>query len=438
VIVAAAQRRHPYGPPANQCDERSSLWYAYLVPTTIRTLTPDEWPLVVEVDSNAFGFTVEPEIMEEEKSVVEWERLSGSFDGDALVGLAAIYSFDVSVPGGRQPVAAVTWVGVLPTHRRRGVLTGLMTHQLHGLHDTGVEPVAMLWASEPVIYGRFGYGLASLRLALTVPRSPSAVRRDALDGVDLRLRLHPAEDWKAVRPAYEAMAATRPGMIWRNDTWHERGVQDVASAREGYSALRCVVAEDDDDIHGYARYATKQNWQAGGPNGTVRVRELVAADTATEAALLRYLADLDLMAEVELWNLPVDDAAWHLLTDPRRAQPRVSDGLYLRLVDVDRALATRGYTTDVDVVLDVRDPFCPWNEGRWRLRGGPEGATCERTDADADLALPVTSLGGAYLGGTTLAELGRARLVEEVRPGALAAASRAFAHDPKPWCPFIF
>jgi predicted acetyltransferase len=407
-------------------------------PYPIRILTADDWPAALHVDSNAFGMAVDEEGEKEQLRFVEWGRWIGAFDDSDLVGLTAVYSFTMSLPGGAQPVAGVTWVGVLPTHRRRGILRSLMTEQLHGLHETGAEPWAALWASEPVIYGRFGYGLASRKLTLVVPRSADAVRSDAPYDPALRVRLNPVEDWKPTAPVYETLTATRPGLVHRTEQWHERSVLDLPSMREGRSPLRCVVAEDAGGVRGYARYAVKAAWGPAGSGSTVHVRELVSVDPAAHAALLRYLCDLDLTAEVELWNLPEDDPAWFLLTDFRRAVPRANDALHVRLVDVDRSLSQRTYETELDVVLDVDDQLCPWNSGRWRLRGGPDGATCERTTGPADVALPVVALGSAYLGGPTLLELSRAGLVREQRAGALAAASAAFAHDPKPWTAFVF
>lgn len=404
----------------------------------IRPLVPDEWPAVLHVDGSAFGAPWDEAVNEADLRTVEWGRWTGAFDGDDLVGTAAIYSFTMSVPGGAQPVAGVTWVGVLPTHRRRGILRSLMAHQLHGLHDQGAEAWAALWASEPAIYGRFGYGAASNRLTLTVQRSDRAVRLEAPRDPGLRLRLHPVDDWKAVAQVYESFAATRPGVVRRTDAWQERAVLDLPSQREGRSPLLCVVAEDASGIRGYARYGVKSDWSTGTAGGKVHVRELVAADPAAHAELLRYLCDLDLTSVVDLWNVPVDDPAWHWLTDIRRAAPRVSDALYVRLVDLDRALVQRTYTTEVDVVLDVSDDLCPWNAGRWRLQGGPEGATCTRTTDGADVSVPVASLGAAYLGGPTLLELARAGLAREERAGALAATGRAFAHDPAPWTAFVF
>jgi predicted acetyltransferase len=407
-------------------------------PYPIRALTDDDWPDLVDVDSNAFGNTFAPELLETERELHEAGRTIGAFDGSTLAGIATAYSFDLTVPGAVVPAAGVSWVGVLPTHRRRGVLRGLMTHQLYDVRARGREALAILWASEPQIYGRFGYGMASRALSLTVPRDPRALRADAPEDPTLRLRLVPAEDWKLTADVYDAAARTRPGMLGRDERWHQRAARDLPALREGRSALRCIVAEDDRGIRGYARYATKPDWAPGRPQGTVHVREVVTLDAPARAALFGYLFDLDLMGTVELWNQPVDDPLLHWLNNARAPQPRLSDALYVRLVDVGAALAQRTYAAPVDVVLGVQDPLCPWNDGGWRLTGGPEGARCERTEQPADLTLSVTDLGAAYLGGTGLVELEMAGRVAERRTGALAETSTAFTTSPQPWCPVVF
>lgn len=407
-------------------------------PFPVRTLTDAEWPALVDVDSHAFGATFDAEVLDSEREMLEAGRTIGTFDGPTLVGIATAFSLDLTVPGAVVPAAGVSWVSVLPTHRRRGVLRGLMTHQLYDVRERGREPLAILWASEPPIYGRFGYGSASRALRLAVPRDAQALRDDTPADPDLRLRLVDPEEWKLTADVYARAAATRPGMLARDDRWHRRAVRDVPSQRHGRSALRCVVAEDASGVRGYARYATKPDWSSGRPQGTVDVREVVASDAAAAAAVYRYLLDLDLMGTVELWNVPVDDPLVHWLRDPRRARPSLGDALYVRVVDLPAALSARTYAAPVDVVLQVEDPLCPWNDGRWRLRGGPEGATCEPSEALPDLALHVTELGAVYLGGTTLAELALAGRVAEQRPGALLAASVAFTSSPMPWCPVVF
>jgi predicted acetyltransferase len=404
----------------------------------VRLVGDDDWVAFLEVDSVAFGSTAPAEHVAVEREMFEPGRSIGAFDGSNLVGIATAYSYDLSVPGAMLPAAGISWVGVLPTHRRRGVLRALMSHQLHDIHERGREPLAILWASEPQIYGRFGYGLASRAYALSVLRSPNALRDDAPTDPALRLRLVPADDWKITADVYAKVARRRPGMLARDERWWGRAVHDLPSMREGRSALRCVVVEDDTGVRGYARYATKQEYLPGRPNGTVRVREVVADDTAASALLYRFLFDQDLMGKVELWNVPVDDPLLLWLDNIRSAAPRLFDGLYARVVDVPAALRSRAYARPVDVVLDVADPVCPWNHGRWQLIADGDRVSCEPTDARADLSMSVTELGAAYLGGTELSDLGVAGRVTEHTPGALATASTAFHSSPAPWCPVIF
>jgi predicted acetyltransferase len=403
----------------------------------VRVLDADVWEAFTDVDSQAFGSTFPAEAGEAERPYFGHGRDIGAYDGELLVGIANAYEFDLTVPGGRLPAAGVSWVGVLPTYRRRGVLTALMTAQVTALHEDGTEPVAVLWASEPQIYGRYGYGLASRHWSATVPRGATALLPDAPSDDRLRLRLVRADDWALTAPAYDAVLPTRPGMFARDERWWTRAVHDFESMRQGRSALRCVVAEDDDGVRGYARYATKQSFGADFGQGQVMVREVIAADPAALATLYRYLFDLDLMGTTELWNLPVDDPLVHWLTNPRRAKPELGDALYVRLVDVDRALTARTYAADVDVVLDVTDARCPWNAGRWRLTGGTAGATCTRTDDAAELSLDVRELGAAYLGSTSLVELAAAGRVSGSTQ-AVQAAATAFAHSPAAWCPVVF
>jgi predicted acetyltransferase len=404
---------------------------------SVRTAAEQDWDAWTWLGEHAFGETQSAPARASERSVHEFDRSLGAYDGPTLVGTAAAYSLRMALPGAVHPVAGVTWVSVLPSHRRRGVLTTLMREQLHGLHADGREAVAALWTSEPAIYGRFGYGPASRHLELTVPRGRDALLPAPYDE-SLRLRLVPGAETAEAERLRARVLHHRPGMFERSAPWAARAAYDAPEDRAGASELRCVLAEDGSEVRGYARYATVPRWDASGPVGLVRVRELHAADPAAYAALCRYLCDLDLTSSVQLRNQPLDDPLLELLTDVRRAQPRIRDGLFVRLVDLDRALAQRRYAVPLDLVLEVRDELCPWNAGRWRLSGGPDGASCERTSAGADLALTVTELGAAYLGGTSLHRLASAGRVDELRPGAVDAASRAFRHEPAAYCDQVF
>jgi predicted acetyltransferase len=404
----------------------------------VRTVGDDDWAAFLEADSIAFGITVPDELNEREHEMFEAGRSIAAFDGATPVGITTAYSFDLTVPGAVLPAAGISWVAVLPTHRRRGVLRALMTHQLHEIRERRREPLAILWASEPPIYGRFGYGLASRAYALDVPRSPRALRADVPTDPTLRLRLVPADDWKITAEVYGQAAARRPGMLARDERWWRKAVRDLPSMREGRSALRCVVAEDDAGIRGYARYATKQDWTPGQPKGTVHVREVAAVDEPARALLYRFLFDQDLMGQADVWNVAVDDPLLYWLENTRSATPRLLDALYLRLVDVPAALRSRTYAAPVDVVLDVTDPLCPWNEGRWHLVADGDAVSCEATDRSADMSMSVTELGAAYLGGTPLGDLAVAGRVTEYRHGAVRSTSTAFLSSPAPWCPVIF
>ncbi|MFC7305526.1 GNAT family N-acetyltransferase [Streptomyces monticola] len=407
--------------------------------TDVRVLRPDDWDRWFSNLELAFGGREAEEEREFDRSVTECERSIGVWDGDEVVATAGAFSFRLSVPGGALvPAAGVTMVSVAPTHRRRGLLTAMMRRQLDDIRALG-EPLALLTASEPAIYGRFGYGAATQQLMADI--QSSLVRLQLPPGTEeIRLRLaKPADVLEQCEAVYAQSVAARPGMLARQPGWERQGVLDPPEDRGGAGALQCVVAERGGETVGYARYHNKAQWQPGAvPEGTVILRDLEALDPAAYGALWQFLFDIDLTSTVKVRNRPADDAWLHLVSDIRRCAVRLRDGLYLRPVEVGAALEARTYATDVDVVLDVTDSFCPWNEGRWRLTGGPKGASCVRTEDPAELALSVRELGSAYLGGTALTALAAAGRVRELREGALAEASAAFAAPVLPWLPHGF
>ncbi|MEW2807002.1 GNAT family N-acetyltransferase [Streptomyces massasporeus] len=405
----------------------------------LRVLRKDDWDKWYDTLIRGFGGV--PESAEERElwnSLTEFDRSLGVWDGDECVGTAGAFSFRLTVPGGMSlPVAGVTMVSVAATHRRRGLLTSMMRRQLDDVRAWG-EPLAVLTASEPAIYGRFGYGNATV--SLTAEIDTTRVGLSVPDGTDdVRVRYAvPADVLDVCEAVYARLVPARPGMLARQPGWERLGVLDPASEREGASPLQCVLAERDGETVGYARYRVKPEWELSGSNGTVIVEELAGLDPTADAALWRFLFGIDLTSKVTVRGRPVDDAWQYLVTDPRRCHPRVRDSLYVRPVEVGAALEARTYQTPVDVVFEVEDAFCPWNAGRWRLSGDAKGASCERTADAADVALSVRELGAAYLGGVSLAALGAAGRVRELRPGALAEASLGFGVGVPPWLPHGF
>jgi predicted acetyltransferase len=394
----------------------------YTLGVQLRSIATEEVDRFLEAVMFAFHAELRPDDRGMWAKVLEPERTLVWEDGGRFVANAGAFSRRMTVPGGELAVAAVTAVGVAPTHRRRGLLTAMMRRQLDELHDGG-EAVAVLKASEGAIYGRFGYAPATHVLRITAQRA--MVRWREAHPQALRLA-DPAEAIAQMRPVHASVRAARPGMLDRDGEWWPDRVYDPEHDRRGSSPLRAVVGDD-----GYALYAVASEEPDGFPDGRVRVRELVARTPAARAALWAFLLDLDLTSTL-LWpEAPSDEPLALMLADPDAARSERQTDLWLRLVDVPRALAARGYDGDPDVVLEVADTFCPWNAGRWRLAGG----ACEAVGAEPDLALDVTALAAAYLGGTTLAELAAAGRVSELRPGALKRASDALRGAVAPWSP---
>lgn len=418
----------------------------------VRAIGDEEFPAFHSVADLAFNPAPERGIADE-LTTFEFPRSLAAFDGATMVGTACSYSFELTLPGAAAPAAGVSRVSVLPSHRRRGILTALMRRQIDDVRARG-EALAVLFASDTGIYGRFGYGAASLQARFSLRRGEGVLAAHAPVDSSLTLR---AEDPDRARPdlarVYDAVRPARPGFHDRGGRWWDAALREPEDPLTA-GRLRCVVAADAGGPRGYALFLVKGGWGEDGlPAGEIAVRELMAADPAAGAALWSDLLSRDLVATVTAGLRPADDPLLHLLADRRRARARIGDGLWARLVDVGAALALRRYACPADVVIEVSDGFCPWNQGRWRLTAaagaGPPAAgaapsaaglaaACEPTSAPADVAMPASALAAAYLGGVRLGSLAAAGLVAERRPGALASLSAALAWDPAPWCPRIF
>jgi len=424
----------------------------------IRPIGPDEFDRFQLVDQHGFN---EGPMSEGNRRLVlsrfEFDRSLAAFDGGTPIGIAGAFSFRLSVPGSDLlPVAGVTWVSVLPTYRRRGVLSSIMRHQLADIRGRG-EPLAVLWASEAAIYSRFGYGRASWHLGFTLRRGEGALAASVVPDRDLVLRLaDPSAALAELAKVYDSVLAGRPGLFVRNEAWWQRIIYDPPEDRRGASPLRCLLAEDESGPRGYALYSAVRppDPEPFLPAAVLVVRELMAADPAASAALWTDLLSRDLTSELRAWERPVDDPLLYQLADGRRARPQPSDGLWVRIIDVPGALTGRRYSSPVDVVIEVHDDILPANAGRWRLTtaadvgdAGAAGAgnagrglaaSCVQVTSAADLVLDVTQLGAAYLGGTRLGTLAEAGLVTELRTGAVRQLSAAMSWDPAPWCPTVF
>jgi len=407
------------------------------MPIELRAITEDELPEFHHAEGTAFGNVDASEAaLDHERAVMEFDRTIAGFDDGRIVSTAGAYSFEMTVPGGLTvPVAAVTAVSVMATHRRKGILREMMAHQLDDVVARG-EPIAILNASEAGIYGRFGYGLAQFYQSWKLDTIRCGFRAPVRDDVVLQL-IPKADAGPRLKPIYDTWRRTRAGAIAHSDGWWSCLLGDYESWRGGGKAFVVVCDPADDGSHagGYVIYTIEQK----GPPGSWRaiVRDMVVSDPVVHARLWRFLLDIDLVGVVVAPVVPLDDPLRWQLDDPRQVQTTdVRDFLYIRILDVQRALATRRYHVEDAITFEVHDTFRPDSQGRYRLAGGPDGATCERVgDRDVvDLELDAADLGSLYLGGVLARDLAATGRITERSPGAIARADRFFTWPVAPFC----
>ncbi|MFC6881612.1 MULTISPECIES: GNAT family N-acetyltransferase [Actinomadura] len=364
--------------------------------------------------------------LERHREVLRGSLRIGAYDGPLLVGLLAALPFTLSVPGGDVPCSGVSFVTVSPTHRRRGVLTGMMAELFRRSAD---RPLAALWASEAAIYGRYGYGYGTYAATVEIDSRRPLALRIAPDERPVRL-LGKEETVKLLGPYYDATRASRPGRPARDEAmWREEWLVDTDEGDDDLTAPRVVALGD--PVAGYAVYRTKCGDEDARTPGLVRVDELEADTPAVAAALWRYLAGIDLTGVVRAWGRPEDDPLPLMAAD--RDQVRVTSrfpAMWLRLVDVRDAMERRAWAAPVDLVLEVRDDRLPANAGVRRLVA--DGGSCSfrpEESAAPDLTFDVRDLATCYLGGTRAEHLVRAGLVAEHTPGAAAALDAALATE---------
>ena len=405
---------------------------------TLRPVVEEEWPAYVRAVGAAFGDHPDDEDAASWRAETEIDRTLAAFDGDQIVGNAGAFSLELTVPGDQTlRMAGVTAVGVRSTHRRKGVLTNMMRAQLDDVVERG-EPLAGLYASESIIYGRFGYGLASSQIYVEIEPRYSAYRDDAIEG---RLEMVDAAAAAKVFPeVHDRARRMQPGDINRRPAWWDSFFKDREKHRDGASARFYVVHETEPgQPDGFAAWRIKSDWTDGLPGSDLRVAEFVATTPGAHKALWRQILDVDLVRKVSAWKRPVDEPLRWLLRDPRRMMVKAqTDELWLRLLDIPACLAARRYPVEGKLVLDVTDTFRPDNSGRYVLEAGPDGAESRRTDEAADLSLEVADLGAIYLGGVPATDLARAGRIVEEKDGALLRADVMFAWDRAPYCGTMF
>lgn len=402
----------------------------------IRTIEPAEADAYNHALGSAFSEVMAPDEAELNRSVAEFDRHHVALEAGVMVGGAAAGTMQMTVPGGASvQTAAVTAVGVVPTHRRRGVNTALMRAQLDDVRSRG-ECLAALFASEGGIYGRFGYGLASFKCRIdALTERASFVPQYRASG---RVRLLPREDaLPLMRRVYDRAAPMRPGMMILDDAWFAWRFAELEEDRET-PAFYAVHESDAGEPDAYAAYRVKHRWPDEIPGSELRIRELMATTPGGEADMWRFVFGVDLIHRVRADDRPIDDLLLRLVMEPRRLRFTVGDGLWLRIVDVPQALGCRSYGGSGRLVIGVHDPFCPWNDGTFAVEASEGSATCDPSGEEPDLVCTASELGAVYLGGSTFRQLWRAGRIEAHTADALQRADAIFASDPAPWCTLPF
>lgn len=370
-------------------------------------------------------------------SVVEPGRTLGAYIDDQLVGTVQSASSSLNVPGGAAvPHAAVTGVGVLPTHTRRGVVTSLVRRQLDDVRSRG-EIVATLRASEATIYERFGYGVASMSMSAEIDTRRARLRRSVPTGDQVRLT-EQADSWEVLRRISQDHRSERPGTIDRpSGWWRELGLHNAARTDPAYVALHGPPGSES----GFVRYRPIDtgSWFVSSAR-TVVVDDFFAATPDAEAGLLRFLLSLDLVDRIVLSTLPMDSSLPLMFADQRACRMvGAADETWLRLVDVLAALSARTYDGHGTVVIGVDDPVLPHNTGCYRISSQDSGThRVERTDAAADLRVDVATLASAFLGGCSWRRLAGAGSVVVAEPDAVLVADRLFRTDRAPYAGISF
>ncbi len=383
----------------------------------------------------AFGQDPDPAGEESYRRLVELDRSRGAFEGGRMVGASFAYSLELTIPGGTAAAAGVANVGVLPSHRRRGLMRRMMTELLADARDRG-DMLAVLWSTEVPLYGRFGFGVAGVTTRLVIDRFPLVPHRLAPRPAPVAL-VEPDEAKEVLPPLFNRKRRHVPGMFARSVDWWELEIlADHPSDRGDASSLRYAVALDSDGhAIGYAQYRTSGSWEGIGIGITVRLEEMIALTPAAYSGLWNFLVNHDLIRCLRSWNVPAETALHQLFANFRESQT-LNDGLWLRILDVESALSARRYSADGSLVLEVFDPMTP-EPSRYRLEVSGASGSCRRVSDAPDLSLDLEDLSAGFLGRSRFRRLGALGRVKG-EPAAMALADAMFDWDPQPWCQEIF
>ncbi|MFE0132977.1 GNAT family N-acetyltransferase [Streptomyces sp. NPDC059037] len=412
---------------------------------TVRPIADDELPEWIRACNAGFLHPlakVSDEVVANRRASIDYARTLGAFDGDRIVATFRSFAQQLTAPGGTPvPADAVSNVTVSPTHRRRGLLNRMMSADLAAAKERG-DVVATLISAEYPIYGRYGFGPATVATEWTIDVARSGLdprwagpaggaRIDLVDGGDVR---------KEGPALHDRLRARTQGVVDRDERWWLQNTGQLITPENPWTEpFYALYRAPSGEVEGLVAYKTDDEWtDASQPRNTLTVLGLIAVTPDAERALWRYLCSIDWVTTVKTDNRAPDDLLPLFLPDPRAASlSRQTDWLWVRILDVVRALESRTYGTSGSLVLEIADP-AGFAAGRYRLDATPDGAVCAPTADPAELSLGVGELGTLWLGDESAVRLAGAGRVTQERAGAAAAADSLFRTPRRPWCPDIF
>ena len=392
----------------------------------LRYITEEHYSPFVKTIERSFGEHADEELIDIFSRMFKHSRALAAFEGEEIVGGSFVFARQMNIPGDRETLTAVvSGAGVQPTHRRRGILTAMMDKHLRESRDRE-EALVILGASESVIYGRYGFGIATHQERWTIDRRHTAFAH--APRVSGRVRFIEKDDAPDSLPEVTARAcAGRPGFVAMSGVEWAVLIADMERDWRGAGSLFFAVYEDKGKTDGFVIYRIRAE--------TVIVISLVAATRAAHAALWQFCFGIDLRTTIEAYKVPLDDPLPWMLVEPRSLRRSTHDAMWLRIVDAPKALEARDYAVDGRIVFDLRDEFCPWNAGRYELDAAPDGASCKPTSASPDITLTAADLGVVYLGDSSFSMLERASRIETASDDAAQLADGMFRTRLKPWWP---
>ncbi|MEU0953927.1 GNAT family N-acetyltransferase [Streptomyces niveus] len=411
----------------------------------VRVITESDFPAWLRALNT--GFLRSPAVSEENvadrRSYMDTRRMRGAFDEGRCVATYRTFPQELTAVGGaRLPSSAISNVTVSATHRRRGLLSRMITADLAEAKERG-DVVSTLIAAEYPIYGRYGFGPAAwiTDWSIDVPRAGLDPRASGQPDDGGRVDLADGSDVTKLGPElHERLRSLRHGVITRNERWWRVLTGTATSHGAPWSEpFHAVYRSASGEVEGLLTYKADEVWgDAKQPLNTATVLDAIAVTTAAERALWRYVCSIDWITTVRTGYRAPDDLLPLFLPDPRAARiVTQADFLWVRILDTVRALESRTYAASGTLVLNIHDR-ASLASGRYRLDTTPTTTTCTPTTQSPDLTLDVRELGALYLGDESAVRLAALGTVTEEKPGAASRTDALFRTSRRPWCPDVF